>query len=1226
MLLDGKHTVIAIMKITEMYKNECEEVSDPADVGEGTLRFTPALLKAINEGLEVDVVEFGDDDEDLRVAYCCQSHDEVTNKFKVTSMKDLVGVANRYKNKAIGGTWEAVKVRLVEIYGLRTSYIHRILVAAQTLPPSVLDLLDRLGVPNSYINENPYYVGHGKDNAKRLSDDWRLAVAGCYGEEASKGIGFSKESFLSELCVPAKHAENWVKARRREFGALAESPAFRRVEEFLQSSQSRPQLLKCIRLGIPLQGSGPQAQGDNLGIDQCRIVYQSLKEALGRSSGILPSSAAATGDTAPPTESGAVPSEEAGAQGMLTGMETEDSALAAAKTKTEAAFGCISFYPTFAELSAYLTRILVPTEKLIFLIDFMTSKARVPLNQLEMIGAFLKVHGHTTPQKPGVSPAKCRIFVLTGARHDLVSAIEAKLAVCTPTLSRFFVTLTAGATHGRKKPFFMVMACDQASAPSLNVPHVIEALTVRARPGEGTRLRCLDENCGLRSAEERQELELSSARDNPKAELNVEHTEVAIDDQIQEEEDAGQKIEVVGVKGVTERTCIRDLWPYGMPREFYKTLLSKIVGSEAGAHFVYLSSTAHPGALAAGRFLKMQVHCVLSDTKHHSVAHGQKLLRDSIFQEILETERANTQHVKRVLEADVRYVNLVAPSTQSVRFDTVACDKNWRSGNDTCPSADFLETSLPRLFASELDRFGFQSLAHALLPAGRDTGFQRKARFSKKTGALVLRSGFAVKPKSSGSLLSSVLWVTMRAFVGLAGLCIVQDGKNKTIATIAGRPDESLLGEVTCLFFSSPSAVLEFLNISGNAALLDGPIFCISGMLTDANENTSIYAIPTGVGRLLTDYRATARGVPNAQILVHPEAGLNDGLLSFKIRTHNFQGVSARSTLTCDFGQGWSLADSAPYLAQSPAKKLRGALDACFLEQAKKDEVKKEVAQATKDDEPKEPAEKKPKKEDGKKEEAKKEEDAKATKEVASKESVTAAGASVAAPSAGAAASSAPVVGKFDDWEVTISGAKLRVCNMKGNSRKLVPKTVLAVWRAGKLEEAAGAVKQFSVAKSSEMIVHIDAGGKNAVSSLATYVQTNGLEGVYQHGKWPKGNVPDKLVVKKAIGYVPSAAELALVPAAVTAATAATSVKIMWVVTTAESKVIPVGVALVTTKQLVVPGIGCERSWSGGGGLQKVQCWTGMPASACLVTAGRVWSPARRLNPDRSQGKGVADL
>jgi len=51
---------------------------------------------------------------------------------------------------------------------------------------------------------------------------------------------------------------------------------------------------------------------------------------------------------------------------------------------------------------------------------------------------------------------------------------------------------------------------------------------------------------------------------------------------------------------------------------------------------------------------------------------------------------------------------VTAPSDQPVRFDSVAADKNWRSGEDNCPATEFLETNLPRVFASELDKFGLQ--------------------------------------------------------------------------------------------------------------------------------------------------------------------------------------------------------------------------------------------------------------------------------------------------------------------------------------------------------------------------------------------------------------------------------------------------------------------------------------------------------------------------------------
>ena len=41
-------------------------------------------------------------------------------------MKDLVGVARRYKKTVAGGAWELVSVKLFEIYGQRKSYVRRI--------------------------------------------------------------------------------------------------------------------------------------------------------------------------------------------------------------------------------------------------------------------------------------------------------------------------------------------------------------------------------------------------------------------------------------------------------------------------------------------------------------------------------------------------------------------------------------------------------------------------------------------------------------------------------------------------------------------------------------------------------------------------------------------------------------------------------------------------------------------------------------------------------------------------------------------------------------------------------------------------------------------------------------------------------------------------------------------------------------------------------------------
>ncbi len=82
---------------------------------------------------------------------------------------------------------------------------------------------------------------------------------------------------------------------------------------------------------------------------------------------------------------------------------------------------------------------------------------------------------------------------------------------------------------------------------------------------------------------------------------------------------------------------------------------------------------------------------------------------------------------------------------------------------------------------------------------------------------------------------------------------MVTEGTEKHVASLAGRPDETVVGHVSALYFSSAQAVLEFLNISGNAALLDGPIFCVQNLHAEIDELQTLYAIPTGLGRLLSD-------------------------------------------------------------------------------------------------------------------------------------------------------------------------------------------------------------------------------------------------------------------------------------------------------------------------------------------------------------------------------------
>jgi hypothetical protein len=406
-----------------------------------------------------------------------------------------------------------------------------------------------------------------------------------------------------------------------------------------------------------------------------------------------------------------------------------------------------------------------------------------------------------------------------------------------------------------------------------------------------------------------------------------------------------------------------------------------------------------------------------------------------------------------------------------------------------------------------------------------------------------------------------------RLLARVIGLCVLPVGSDKVLGTVTGRPDEQEVGYMSCLFFSSCSAVLEFLNVSGNAALLDGPIFRIEGLLTeDSGDSRDVFAIPTGIGRLLVDYRKSGvRGVANVAIVVSPEAGLNDGLLSLRVRTHNQCGVSARGILTCDFGEGWSKESAAAHVAASPSKKLKGALDACFMEQTKASLASEAPPEPVTAGEPQ-----------------------------AKKQKIVAVGAVAnlpppapvltTAPAAAAASTAVPVapvaalstgldVGTTDDWAVTIANSKLRVQNMKGSSRKLPPKTVLQIWRLGRLVEGTPAVKQFVLAKASELIVTGDA-EKAQLTTVAAYVAAHSITQIYQHGKFPVGSSPNTFVCKKQVGYVPAPSEASIVPAVLAAVVGASNSKVAWVMARVDDKLAPVGIALVTTKQLVVPGNG----------------------------------------------------
>ena len=82
----------------------------------------------------------------------------------------------------------------------------------------------------------------------------------------------SVEQWQDEYCHPFKHAERWIAAKKRVYGALCQTGSFARVEQFLFSSRGRPAVLACIKANMRLEGISDQQPG----VEQCRALIKEL--------------------------------------------------------------------------------------------------------------------------------------------------------------------------------------------------------------------------------------------------------------------------------------------------------------------------------------------------------------------------------------------------------------------------------------------------------------------------------------------------------------------------------------------------------------------------------------------------------------------------------------------------------------------------------------------------------------------------------------------------------------------------------------------------------------------------------------------------------------------------------------------------------------------------------------------------------------------------------------
>ena len=85
-------------------------------------------------------------------------------------------------------------------------------------------------------------------------------------EDVAGGKGMSRKVFEDEYCMAIKHVENWVKKMKGKYGSQCEGAPFKRLSQYLMTSQGRRAVYACCSKGIPLEGTST----DNVGVPGCR--------------------------------------------------------------------------------------------------------------------------------------------------------------------------------------------------------------------------------------------------------------------------------------------------------------------------------------------------------------------------------------------------------------------------------------------------------------------------------------------------------------------------------------------------------------------------------------------------------------------------------------------------------------------------------------------------------------------------------------------------------------------------------------------------------------------------------------------------------------------------------------------------------------------------------------------------------------------------------------------
>ena len=1010
-LNNGKHIIQALKDVLASY-------SDPQVIDEEEW-CVGDLFQTFTTGVYVDFVEYPEDDRDRQVAMQVHAHEQEQNKFRPSSIADKVGIVLRLHAKSAGGDWVVTNKTLLSILGgTKVSTCYRWVCLARDLDADVLGHIKvkRKELAVTYVSDNKCLLGRGESARYKLTPTYAKAALDRLFDVLDAGKTISSKDFFNDYCMPLKTLESWEKQQVSKFGQVARDfPAFQRLIRSLQTENGRQKLCLCVSQRLPISGT---ENSTAYGIEEARAVVMEMQKMKAGADSTkhpaqLPEAAAgeALTDQQPASQPKAPGDTMEVDDGDLLLEEEEtpvDPILLKAESLADAEATYITVHIDRDEFKRDIQSRLLSHHKPLFIVEAPTSKAKIYNDLLK----FVNTLGHKDA---------C-FFIPVGTRTDLLSTVMATLRKDHPKRPLFIIQFgNETQTQHTRSNFGIFMPA--VGAATSNVPCFVSLSGCRAKHSEGLRLRCTDPQCSMR---DKAELEAQDAGDPDAADAclhedDQEFGEFDMRDSVEEDDIDEAELAMAAAaeedhqQGKGQGRFKRNLFPFASPVAVHNRILNQVLRASSFSHAIILTRSSHPGLYLAARECNLQVVVMLEGSRSHCVAHGQVLLRRMLVGKNYQAAKAQvggsgSGSVKRVRGCSLPFIVVEAPpkEEQVIRMREVDPDPNsaWRLGFNKRPLS--MEEKMVNLLQKELCE---HSLSLEKQPDGKIALF-----------------------------------------------------------TISARREGEILCPLRGLAFDSLPSLEGFLSEGGNKILSDRIVRVDGVVLDEAGGVSPVYVVLTGIGRYIQHFVGVRRSGPNAKILVDSTAGAGDGFLSIRAATRNSAGIAARSQVVLNFGNEFDM-QYKPDFEETAAKKFCGALDAYFQrervsgavppeeaeEKKKEEEAKnKEEGAKTKEEEAKkkeEAAAKKKEEEAKKKEDAeakKKEEEAKKKEEAAKKkdEHSAAAGATCGTELASQKLPF-PFTLQFQEGEAGQTAAQLRIVSQADGNKKLPPRTVLWILKAG---------------------------------------------------------------------------------------------------------------------------------------------------------------------------------